>query len=64
MKKIMAILAALMMLFAFAACSSHDCDDCGKEGEGTNKVEANGETGYFCDNCAPLAELGAAIAGN
>ena len=58
MKKIMAILAALMMLFAFAACSSHDCEVCGAEGEGDNKVEYQGETAYLCDDCEALFNLG------
>lgn len=54
MKKIMAMIAALMMLFAFAACSSHDCDFCGKKGEGDNKMEGAGETIYVCDDCKEI----------
>ena len=59
----MAMIAALMMLFAFAACSSHDCDICGAKGEGDNKIEAGGETIYACDDCEEGAEALAALAG-
>ncbi len=58
MRKIMAIVAALMMLLAFAACSSKDCEVCGAKGEGDNKVEYQGETAYLCDDCESLFNIG------
>ncbi|MBQ7119971.1 MAG: hypothetical protein IJO09_07125 [Oscillospiraceae bacterium] len=63
MKKFMAMLAAFLMLLSFAACSAKDCEGCGKEGEGTNEVTVDGETGYLCDDCKALVDLAGSLGG-
>ena len=60
MKKIIALaLASLSIVSVMAACGGKTgpCDSCGKEAELT-KVEAYGETGYLCDTCKSLFDIG------
>lgn len=57
MKKVLAILLALVMLFALAGCGkTGDCESCGKKDVSLEKVELEGETGYLCEDCAALVE--------
>lgn len=51
MKKIVALLTLLAMAFSFAACSSHECEGCGKKA--TEKYEGH----WFCDSCYELVKL-------
>ena len=49
MKKFLALVGIVSVLFSFVACSSHECEICGKDAD--NKVEFMGQEGYFCDDC-------------
>lgn len=50
MKKILALIIAISMIFCLAACfGGGECEGCGKTTK--NKIEVEGETGYICNDC-------------
>jgi len=50
MKKILAILCSVVVLFTFVACSNGKCDSCGKEGK-VKKYTFQGESANLCEDC-------------
>lgn len=52
MKKLFALMLALLMVLSFAACGDDDkgaCEECGKMT--SNHLEYEGESAYICDEC-------------
>ena len=62
MKKILAIASAALVVASMLVACSSKCEVCGKEGK-TRKVTVAGESAQCCEECAALAELGAAMMG-
>ena len=61
MKKIIAILCAFVIMFAFAACGKKECEVCGKEAK-TKKYTYQGESAYLCKDCGSLLDLAKSMA--
>lgn len=62
MKKILAVVLAVIVMFTFAACGSKECEICGKEGK-TKKYTVQGKSAYLCETCGGLADLANSMTG-
>lgn len=60
MKKLLALISAVSLLFVLTACSGK-CDICGKEGKVT-KVTYMGESANLCSSCESLFNYGMSLA--
>ena len=56
MKKVLAILCALIVIFSFAACSPSKCEVCNRETD-TKKYSIEGKSAYLCEDCGALVDL-------
>lgn len=61
MKKIIAVILLVAMLaMALCACSkTGTCDMCNKTDVSIDSITAQGEEGWFCEDCYPIAEAAA-----
>ena len=60
MKKLVALISAIVLTFSLCACAPKECEMCGKEGK-TKKYTVAGESSYLCESCGALADLANAL---